>query len=69
VLPAGSLVHEFASGAGLMAACIAVCGFLLQVPPALAKEDDKAVRAATVTGGLGGLVLSVILIAVAVLIG
>jgi uncharacterized membrane protein len=68
VVPAGTLINDFASGVGLIAACIAVCGFLSQVPPALAKEDDKAVRAATVVGGVGGLVLAVILIVTAFLI-
>jgi hypothetical protein len=55
VLPVGSIISDFASGAGLIAACIAVGGFLMQAPPALAKADDKAVRAAAVVGGLGAL--------------
>jgi len=37
----------------------------MQVPPALAKADEKSVRAATVVGGLFGLLLSAALIAVA----
>jgi len=41
-----------------MAAAIAVCGFLLQVPSALARKDDEAVRAAMVTGGLFGFLIS-----------
>jgi hypothetical protein len=69
MLPVGSLVSDFASGAGLVAACIAVCGFLMQIPPALARADDKSVRAATVVGGLAGLLIAVALIAVAVLVG
>jgi hypothetical protein len=50
VLPVGSLINDLASGAGFVAACIAVCGFLMQIPPALAKADEKSVRAATVVG-------------------
>jgi hypothetical protein len=68
VLPVGTVLNDFASGAGFIAACIAVGGFLLQVPPALAKADDKAVRAATVVGGLAGLVLALLVIAAAVLL-
>ncbi|MGN6203082.1 MAG: hypothetical protein ACTHNY_11850 [Solirubrobacterales bacterium] len=69
MLPVGSLINDAASGAGLVAACIAVCGFLLQAPSALAKADDKSVRAATVVGGLAGLVLGIGLIAIAVMVG
>jgi hypothetical protein len=69
VLPVGSFIGDVASGAGLVAACIAVGGFLMQVPPALAKADDKSVRAATVVGGLVGLLVAAALVVVAVLIG
>jgi hypothetical protein len=68
VLPVGSFIGDAASGAGLVAACIAVGGFLMQVPPALAKADEKSVRAATVVGGLVGLVVAVLLVATGVLI-
>jgi hypothetical protein len=69
VLPIGSLINDFASAAGFIAATVAVGGFLMQAPPALAKADDKAVRAAAVVGGLAGLVLAVSAIAASVLIG
>jgi len=69
MLPVGSLIGDFASGAGLVAACIAICGFLMQVPPALARADEKSVRAATVVGGLGGLLIAATLIVGAMLIG
>jgi hypothetical protein len=58
VLPVGTLINDLASGAGFVAACIAIFGFLMQVPPALVKADEKAVRAATVVGGIGGLLLA-----------
>lgn len=69
MLPVGTLIDDAANSAGLTAACIAVCGFLLQAPSALAKADDKSVRAATVVGGLAGLVLAVGLITTAVMLG
>jgi hypothetical protein len=37
-----------------MAAAIAVFGFLGQVPAALARKDEKSLRAMTVAGGLLG---------------
>jgi hypothetical protein len=69
VLPVGSLINDLASGAGFVAACIAVCGFLMQIPPALVKADEKSVRAATVVGGIGGLFLAAALIVFALAIG
>ncbi|HET7454319.1 MAG TPA: hypothetical protein VFJ76_02250 [Solirubrobacterales bacterium] len=69
MLPVGTLISDFAAGAGLVAACIAVCGFLMQIPPALVKADERSVRAATVVGGIGGLFLAAALIIFAVVIG
>jgi len=37
-----------------MAAAIAVFGFLVQAPAALARKDDQTLRATTVVGGLAG---------------
>jgi hypothetical protein len=68
VLPVGSFLGDAASGAGLVAACIAVGGFLMQVPPALAREDDESVRAATVIGGLAGLGFAAFFLVVGVLV-
>jgi hypothetical protein len=64
VLPVGSITSEVATGFGLAAVMIAVCGFIGQVPAALKREDDRAVRAVTVIGGLVGLALA-FLVAVA----
>jgi hypothetical protein len=55
VLPIGSIISDAASGVGFIAATIAVCGFLGQVGPALKRQEDEEVRAATVVGGLVGL--------------
>jgi hypothetical protein len=69
VLPVGSLINDLASGAGFFAACIAVCGFLMQVPPALVKADERSVRAATVVGGIVGLFIATGLTVLAVVVG
>jgi uncharacterized membrane protein len=58
VLPVGSIASDFASGAGFIAATIAVCGFLGQTSPALMRKDDQTVRALTVVGGLIGFIFA-----------
>jgi len=45
-----------------MAASIAIFGFLLQAPAALARKEDQAVREATVAGGLFGFVIATVII-------
>lgn len=60
---ATDIVSRFATGAGFMAAAIAVGGFLAHVQPFLRGRNDQAVRVATVVGGLGGLVFAAGLIA------
>jgi hypothetical protein len=62
VLPVGSFIGDVTSGAGFLAAAIAVCGFLGQAAPALMRRDDHTVRALTVAGGLVGLVVGVSLL-------
>jgi hypothetical protein len=52
-----------------VAACIAVCGFLMQAPPALVKADERSVRAATVVGGIVGLFIATGLIVLAIVVG
>lgn len=64
MLPVGSILSEAATVVGFTAAMIAVGGFLGQVGPALTRKDDREVRAATVVGGLVGLVTAVAVIAV-----
>ncbi|HET7508849.1 MAG TPA: hypothetical protein VFJ65_01230 [Solirubrobacterales bacterium] len=58
MLPVGSFVSDAASAAGFLAATIAVCGFLLQAPSALARKEEHEVRTATVIGGLFGFFVS-----------
>jgi hypothetical protein len=41
-----------------MAAAIAVFGFLIQAPAALARKDEQTLRATTVVGGLVGLLFA-----------
>jgi hypothetical protein len=59
---AGSLVINLATGMGLVAASVAVFGFLLHVAPVLSGASEEAVRRATVAGGLIGVGLSVFVI-------
>jgi hypothetical protein len=66
VLPAGAIVADAANGVGLMAASIAVGGFLLQALPTLNRRKDQDVRAAAVTGGLGGLFIAVAIIVIGI---
>jgi hypothetical protein len=58
------MASSAASIAGLMAAAIAVCGFLMQAPAALRGKEDRAVRSATVIGGLFGLLVACVVILV-----
>jgi hypothetical protein len=55
-------VSDAAAGVGLMAASIAVGGFLLQAAPTLNRRKDQDVRAAAVTGGLAGFFVAVAII-------
>lgn len=56
--PIGSIIGDVTSGAGLVAAFIAVFGFLWQAPAALARKDGQTIRVATVAGGLFGLAIA-----------
>lgn len=58
MLPAGTIANDVAFSFGLMAATIAVFGFLGQAPATLMRKDDETVRAMTVIGGLVGLVFA-----------
>jgi hypothetical protein len=65
MLPVGSLISDAAAGSGLIAASIAICGFLGQIRPALARKDDQEVRVATGVGGLIGLAVALAIITAA----
>jgi len=58
VLPLGSILGDAVAGSGFIAASIAIDGFIGQVGPALAREEDAALRSATTLGGLGGLAVA-----------
>ena len=64
MLPIGLLVNDAAAGAGFIAASIAICGFLGQIKPALAREEDRTVRSATVIGGMVGLAFATLVITI-----
>jgi len=51
-----TLMSDVTTGAGLMAAAIAIGGFLAHIRPALAHADEQQLRAATVKGGVVGTV-------------
>jgi len=63
MLPAGSILSTATTAVAFMAASIAVCGFLGQAGPALSRREDKEVRAATVVGGLIGLLIAIAVVA------
>jgi hypothetical protein len=58
----GSIVSSSATGAGLMAAGIAVGGFLLHAAPALSGSPDERLRRRTVLGGLAGFACAIFII-------
>lgn len=59
MLPAGSLLFSDAvAGSGFIAASIAIGGFIGQVGPALAREEDGSIRFAMTIGGLFGLAVA-----------
>ena len=59
MLPVGLVIGDFAAGAGFIAASIAICGFIGQVKPTLAREEDREIRVGAVIGGIVGFVFAV----------
>ncbi|HET9197195.1 MAG TPA: hypothetical protein VFN92_02930 [Solirubrobacterales bacterium] len=57
-------MNDAAASAGFVGASIAICGFLGQIKPALAREEDPAVRSATVIGGMIGLGVAGLVLAI-----
>jgi len=53
----------------MMAAAIAVFGFVAHVKPALANAGDRRLREATVVGGLAGLVVSLLVMVLSAFVG
>jgi hypothetical protein len=51
-----SLINDSASGAGFLAAAIAVGGFIAHIGPALSGKREERIRQATVIGGIVGLI-------------
>jgi hypothetical protein len=58
---------DAATGAGLLAAAIAVCGFVAHVRPALSGADERELREATVKGGLAGIAIAGLVIVLSAL--
>lgn len=64
-----TLMSNAATGAGLMAAAIAVGGFVAHVRPALADADEKKIREATVVGGVGGIAVAIFVVVLSAITG
>ncbi len=64
MLVAGSIVSQFATVAGFVAAVIAVGGFIAHARPAITGKEESELRRATAIGGLCGLSLALMVIAV-----
>ncbi|HEX9967737.1 MAG TPA: hypothetical protein VGB06_07310 [Solirubrobacterales bacterium] len=67
MIVAASTVSQFAEGSGLIAAAIAICGFLAHVPRALTGAEEAALRRATASGGLAGFVFAIVIVVLSAL--
>jgi hypothetical protein len=65
----GPIVGEFATGAGLLAGMIAVCGFIAHAGPTLSGASEEEIRQATVTGGMAGLGIGVFVVVLSAILG
>jgi len=68
VLVAATLLDRSATVAGLMAAAIAVGGFLAHAGPALAGRDEERLRQIVVVGGLWGVAGAVFVVVLSAII-
>jgi hypothetical protein len=64
-----SIVQAASTGAGLIAASIAVCGFIFHAGPALAGASEAELRQRTITGGLCGIAVSIFVILLSAYLG
>jgi glucokinase len=55
VILVASILNDAPADAGFMAASIAIGGFLAHAQPVLSGRSERAVKIATVLGGLSGL--------------
>jgi hypothetical protein len=62
-------MSDAATGTGLMAAAIAVCGFMAHARPAFSGDDEQRIRKMTVAGGVGGMALALFIIVLSALTG
>ncbi|HEX5610945.1 MAG TPA: hypothetical protein VFX45_12735 [Solirubrobacterales bacterium] len=62
MLLATESLGQYAAGAGLLAAGIAVGGFVFAAGPALAGQPEERLRQLTVIGGLFGLAVATLVI-------
>jgi hypothetical protein len=69
MLVIASIANEFAAGTGLLAASIAVLGFIGQAYPALSGAPEQRIRQAVAVGGLVGLSLGGFVILLSAILG
>jgi hypothetical protein len=62
-----TLMSDAATAVGLMAATIAVGGFVMHAKPALAGRDEDELRRLTVVGGILGCFVALLLILISIL--
>jgi hypothetical protein len=62
IMVLGSIMGTATATTGLMAAAIAVGGFVLHALPALSSAPDERLRRITVIGGLCGLAVALLVI-------
>jgi len=55
MLVLASLAAQLPAGIGAIAACMAICGFLLQASPAMKGEGEEELRRRAAKGGVVGL--------------
>jgi hypothetical protein len=63
-----TLMSDSATGFGLTAAAIAVCGFVAHARPAFSGADEERLRRATTAGGVFGLGVAVLVIVLSALL-
>jgi hypothetical protein len=63
-----TLMSDWATGTGFMAAAIAVCGFVAHIRPALSGADEQRLRQATVKGGAVGIMVAVFVMVLSALL-
>jgi hypothetical protein len=67
VLPIASFASDFATAVGIVAGMIAVGGFIGHVPSVLTGAPDREIQEATVSGGIAGGSIGVLVVVLSAL--